>query len=165
MNKFYTGIVVFVFCLSFLTIGAMAQKEEFSGKWKLDAAKSVGLPPGMNQEMTVTQTGDAIKIETKLITDQGDQIVPDAYTLNGKETDFEPVFPGGAKGSGKRTATRTENGFEVVEKSSVDTPEGAITLEIKRNWQLASDGKSLVIEMTVKGPQGEQRSKRTFKKI
>ena len=137
-------------------------KKLFCIVWKFDAAKSEGLPPGMSQEMIVRRTGDEIKIETKVITDHGEQTVPDSYTLNGEETDFEPKFAGGGKGKGKRTAQRTENGFEVVEKSSVDTPEGAVTIEMKRKWQLLADGKSLVIELNIKGPQGEQKTKRIF---
>lgn len=164
-NKFVLNIFTGILCLTFFAVGAFAQQINFSGVWKLDAAKSEGLPPGMNQVMTVAQDGENINIETKVTTEQGEQIVPDSYNLNGKETDFEKEFPGGAKGKGKRMATLTENGFEVIEKTNVNTPEGAVTIEIKRRWQMAADGKILIIEMEVKTPQGEQKSKRTFTKV
>ena len=52
--------------------------------------------------MTVVQTGDKLSVETKLITDQGEQVVPDSYILDGKEVDFTPKTPGGQSGKGKR---------------------------------------------------------------
>lgn len=163
-NRFFITTFAGILCLAIFAVAA-AQDKNFSGTWRLEAAKSEGLPPGMNQEMKVSQNGDEVKIETKVITEKGEQTVPDSYNLNNQAMDFEPTFPGGVKGKGKRTAKRTENGFEVVEKSSVDTPEGAVTIEMKRKWQLAADGKSLIIEMEVKGPQGEQKTKRTFIKV
>jgi hypothetical protein len=39
---------------------AAAQKADFSGIWTLDKSRSEGLPPGMDQTMTVRQAGDRV---------------------------------------------------------------------------------------------------------
>jgi hypothetical protein len=75
-----------------------------SGTWMLDKSRGEGLPPGMDQTMTVVHTGDKLSLETKLITPEGEQVVADSYMLDGKEAEFTPKTPGGQAGKGKRTA-------------------------------------------------------------
>jgi Amidohydrolase family len=138
-------------------------KTGFSGTWALDKNNSEGLPPGMDQLMTVVQTADNLSLETKLITEQGEQIVPDNYILDGKEVDFTPRTPGGQSGKGKRIAKwGADSTIEVSEKATFDTPEGTVNVEATRKWMLSPDGKTLKIEMTVDGPNGKQVLKRTF---
>lgn len=139
-------------------------KIDFSGVWTLDKNNSEGLPPGMDQLMTVTQTGDKLSLETKLITEQGEQVVPDSYVLDGKEVEFTPRGLGGQSGKGKRTSKwgSDANSIDVSETATFDTPEGAVTFQTTRKWVLSPDGKTLKIEMTVDGPNGKQTLKRTF---
>lgn len=139
-----------------------AAKADFSGTWTLDKSASEGLPPGMDQVMTITQTGDTLSLQTKLITDEGEQVVPDSYTLDGKEHDFTPRAPGGVAGKGKRTAKWTADGIEVNETSTFDGPDGSVSVQMKRTWVLSADGKTLKIEINAEGPQGKQLVKRTF---
>ena len=139
-----------------------AAKLDLSGTWTLDKSNSEGLPPGMDQIMTVTQTGDTLSLQTKLITDEGEQAVPDSYTLDGTEREFTPKTPGGQSGKGKRTAKWTADGLEVNETSTFDGPEGPVTVQMKRTWNLSADGKTLKIEIVAEGPQGKQVVKRTF---
>jgi hypothetical protein len=136
----------------------------FGGTWTLDKANSEGLPPGMDQLMTVTLSGDKLSVETKLITEQGEQVVPDSYILDGKEAEFTPKGLGGQTGKGVRTAKwgTDRNSFEVSEKATFDTPEGALNVQATRQWVLSPDGKTLKIDMTVDGPNGKQLIKRTF---
>ncbi|HEX5888442.1 MAG TPA: amidohydrolase family protein, partial [Pyrinomonadaceae bacterium] len=142
---------------------AQAQtKADFSGTWTLDKANSEGLPPGMDQVMTVVQTGDKLSLETKLIGEEGEQVVADSYTLDGKETDFTPRTPGGQSGKGKRTAKWTADGIEVTETSTFDGPEGPVNVQLQRKWVLSADGKTLKIEIVAEGPAGKQQIKRTF---
>lgn len=143
---------------------ASTAKVGFSGTWALDKANSEGLPPGMDQLMTVTHTGDKLSLETKLITEQGEQVVPDSYMLDGKEVEFTPKGLGGQTGKGKRTAKLGADGnsIEVSETATFDGPEGAVTVQATRKWMLSADGKTLKIEMTVDGPNGKQVIKRTF---
>lgn len=150
--------------LAFTFVVAASAKADFSGTWVLDKGASEGLPPGMNQIMTVTQVGDKLSLETKLITEQGERTVPDAYVLDGKETEFTPQTPAGATGKGKRTSrwSADGNGIEVKEEATFETEDGAVTLQTTRKWTLSPDGKTLKIEMDVQGPNGAQHIKRTF---
>src|SRR6185503_8801146 len=139
-------------------------KVDLSGTWALDKSNSEGLPPGMDQLMTVAQTGDKLSLETKLMLHQGEQVVPDSYTLDRKEVEFTPKGPGGVTGKGKRTAKWGADGksIDVSETATFDTPDGAVTVQTTRKWVLSSDGKTLKIDMTIDDPNGKQVLKRTF---
>lgn len=163
-NKTSLGVAILLGAL--LAAPAAAAKADFSGAWALDKARSEGLPPGMDQTMTVAQTGDTIKLETKVITEQGEQTVPDGYTVSGAETEFAPPGPNGTKGKGKRTArwAADGSGIEVSEQVVFETPDGPVTVEMQRKWTLSDGGKTLTIELTNKGPEGTKKSRRTFVK-
>ncbi len=152
-------------CVMALTLGfhSAAAKVDFSGTWVMDKIRSEGVPPDMEQTMTVAQREDTLNVETKVVTDQGDQTVSAIYTLNGKEMEYAPKRQG-TEGKGKRTVKWTPdgNGFEVREEEQFASPGGEITLEFARKWQMLADGKTLVIELDVKGTNGPQHSKRTF---
>jgi hypothetical protein len=141
-----------------------AKSGNFVGTWALDKANSEGLPPGMDQLMTVVQNGDKLAVETKLITDQGEQVVPDSYILDGREVDFTPRTPGNQSGKGRRTSKLSADGntIDVTETATFEGPEGAIEVQATRKWTLSPDGKTLKIEMTINGPNGQQVLKRTF---
>ena len=149
-----------------LCIAAVSAKADFSGTWIMDKSKSEGLPPGLDQTMTVVQTGNTLSLETKLITEQGEQVVADSYMLDGNVVEFTPKSPNGNTGKGKRTAkwTADGNGIEVTESSTFDGPEGPVNVQITRAWNLMADGKTLKIDLTVDGPNGKQQVKRTFVK-
>ena len=149
-----------------LCMAVASAKADFSGTWILDKTKSEGLPPGMDQTMTVVHTGDKLSLETKLITEHGEQVVADSYMLDGKEAEFTPKTPGGQSGKGKRTAkwAADGNGIEVHENSTFDAPEGSVDVQMTRVWTLSADGKTLKIDITAEGPNGKQQIKRTFVK-
>jgi len=143
---------------------AASAKADFSGTWILDKNNSEGLPPGMDQSMTVVHTGDKLLLETKLITSEGERVVSDMYMLDGKEAEFTPKAPNGQAGKGKRTAkwAADGNGIEVNETSTFDGPEGAVNVQMTRKWILSADGKTLKIEIAAESPNGKQLIKRTF---
>ena len=164
-RKIATGsVVVAVVALSLVV--ASAAKADFSGKWMLDKTKSEGVPPGMEQTMTVTQTGDKIELETKIVGPQGERVVKDSYTVDGKEVEFTPQGPQGAMGKGQRIAKWTADGAgpEVSETATLDGPNGPDDVSATRKWTLAADGKTLTIEMNFKGAEVSQQSKRVFVK-
>ena len=147
-----------------LSVTAASAKADFNGTWILDKNNTEGLPPGVDQVMTVVQTGDKIELQTKVITEDGEQVVPDSYMLNGEEVEFTPKTLAGQTGKGKRTArwTADGNGLEVKEASTFEGPEGAVEIRMQRYWKLSPDGKTLKIELVAEGPQGTQNVKRTF---
>src|SRR5687768_16801191 len=123
-NKLFTGIFLTLISLVSLTVEAAA-KVDFNGTWKLDAAKNEGIPPDMEQIMTVKQKDEQINIETKVKTPQGEQAVPDSYMLSGKTVEFTRDAPNNKKQKIKRTSKWTENGIEVSEEAVVETPDGS----------------------------------------
>lgn len=157
--------VVLLLALFGLAAGAAA-KVDLSGTWALDKAKSEGLPPDMDQTLTVKQTGDRVDVEAKITGERGVQTVTDSYVLDGKATDFTPALVGGGKGKGKRTSTWTAdgNGFDATEEAQVEGPEGEETIKATRRWRLSPDGKTLTVEMSFVGPGGSGKSKRVFTK-
>ena len=154
-------IVAVVFSLG---SGALADKPDFSGSWALDKNRSIGLPPGMDQMMTVVQSGDKIELETRLITAQGERVVKDVYPLDGKEAEFTPQGPQGPVGKGKRTARWLPrgNGIVVNEETTIETPKGPVTQQLTRKWILSPDGTTLTIDMYHDTPNGQFETKRIF---
>ena len=149
-----------------LVVASASAKADFSGKWAMDKTKSEGVPPNMEQTMTVTQTGDKIELETKITSPQGERTVKDSYTVDGKEADFTPQGPQGAAGKGKRTAKWSADGtaLEVSETATLDGPNGPTEVSATRKWTLAADGKTMTIELAVNGEMGTQKTKRVFVK-
>jgi len=160
------SVAVALVALSLVVATAAAAKADFSGKWVMDKTKSEGVPAGMEQTMTITQTGDKIELETKITAPQGERVIKDSYTADGKEVDFTPQGPQGPMGKGKRTAKWSADGaaLEVSEAATLDGPDGSAEVSATRKWWLAADGKTLTIEMAFSGEQGVQKSKRVFVK-
>jgi hypothetical protein len=141
-----------------------AAQMDFTGTWVLDTSRSEGLPEGMEQTMTVTQSGDRIEIETHSTTPMGERRTPDVYVLDGRETDFRPALNVEASATGKRTARWSEDryGFEATETATVQGPQGEITITSVRKWTLAPGGDTLTIVLTSRSLQGEMTSTRVF---
>jgi hypothetical protein len=145
---------------------AAAQKPDFNGTWVMDRSRSIGMPPGMDQTMTVKQTGDHIEHETKLVTAQGERVLKDSYTLDGKEVEFTPQGMNGPTGKGKRKATWLPrgNGIVVNEESTTEGEKGPVTSQLARKWILSPDGTTLTIDMYYDTPNGSYETKRIFLK-
>lgn len=143
-----------------------ATKPDFNGAWTMDRERSFGLPPDMNQTMTVTQKGDQIDIETKLIQPNNERSVKDSYILDGKEHEFTPPTPPNQPpAKGKRTAMWLPNdrGIQVTDVTTAETPKGPVTTQTVRKWTISGPGE-LVIDMYVDNPNVSYEAKRIFKK-
>jgi hypothetical protein len=161
-----TGVVVTVVLA--LGLGVLgAARPDFSGTWALDRGRSIGLPPGMDQTMTVVHSGDKMELETKLVTAQGERVIKDVYTLDGKEAEFTPQGPQGPAGKGKRTAgwLPRGNGIVVNEETTTETDKGPVTSQLTRKWILSPDGTTLTIDMYHDTPRGQFETKRIFVKM
>jgi hypothetical protein len=144
---------------------ATAAQSDLTGTWVLDVTRSEGLPPNASPTtMTVRQTGDRVEMEIQLQTPNGEQTITDVYVLDGKQTDFRPPVPAEANARGTRTSRRMAdgNGFESRERATMQGPEGEVTITAGRKWTLAPDGKTLTLELTINGPQGQMKSTRVF---
>jgi hypothetical protein len=143
---------------------ASAVQTDFTGTWVLDTSRSEGLPEGLEQTMTVKQSGDRIEVETHTKTPMGERRTQDVFVLDGQEADFQPVLNVEVSVTGKRTARWSEdrNGIEATERATAQGPQGEFTLTSVRKWTLAPGGDTLTIELTSNGPQGEMNSTRVF---
>jgi hypothetical protein len=146
------------------SVGTSAQTPNFSGSWTMDRARSFGLPGNMNQTMVVTQTGNQIEFETKLIQPGNERTVKDSYVLDGKEREFTPQAPAGqTPPKGKRTANWLpgNKGILVDEVTTSETPKGPATSKVTRKWTISSNGE-LIIDMYVDSPNASYEAKRIF---
>ena len=149
---------------------AAAAKANFAGTWVLDLSRSEGLPPGLEQTVTITHEGDKLDLVIKQKTQQGERTVNESFMLDGKQAEFKPQAPPNPNApqprNGKRTARWLPDGggIEIVDTWDVDTPDGADTMEMKRRWMLAADGKTFTVEQSFKGMLGLSQSKRTYVK-
>ena len=151
------------------TATVSGQQLDFSGSWTMDRARSFGLPPDMNQTMSVTQSGDQITVETKLIRPGNERTQKDTYVLDGKERDFTPPAPPNAPANapppkGKRTAywIPGNKGILVDDVTTTETPNGPTVTKVTRKFTLSNG--ELVIDMFVDNPNISYEAKRVFKK-
>ncbi|HEX6184222.1 MAG TPA: hypothetical protein VFZ44_10120 [Pyrinomonadaceae bacterium] len=149
---------------------ARAARPNFSGTWELDQSRSHGIPPDMQQTMTVVQDGDKITVETKVVNKQGERVLKDAYTLDGKEAEFVPPVPPNAPKDapapkGKRTGRWMANdkGFLVEEEVIAPTPKGPETVIVARKWMTWPDG-TISIEIITERGGNAFNNKRVFVK-
>ena len=141
--------------------------QDFSGVWVLDAAKSEGVPQGIEETMTVKQEGGNFTIEGKMKTPRGERTRNETFASDGKEGEFT-VRMGPNETKGKRTAKWSPDGkvLEVSENVNFTTPDGtAVESKGTRRWTLSADGKTLTIdESRTSGPRGPQQAKRVYTK-
>ncbi|HKS28085.1 MAG TPA: hypothetical protein VJS44_09710 [Pyrinomonadaceae bacterium] len=152
--------------LLMMSVAASAQKADFSGTWVMDRARSEGVPPGMEQTMTVKQSGDQLEIEMKITGGpQGSEEIKDQFTLDGKEADYKPTVMKGVEVVKSKRAPKWSadgKGLDILEDTTVDGPDGMVNIKVTRHWQLSDDGKSLTVDIAIDGPRGVRRQKRVY---
>jgi CubicO group peptidase (beta-lactamase class C family) len=146
--------------------GVAVLKPNFSGVWVLDKSKSDGLPPDVDQTVTIAHEGDKVEIATRTTSERGEQNSKSSYVLDGKE--MEVTLSGPMPGSsvkGKQTSkwSADGNGFESADEGTFETPNGPAVIKTARKFQLAPDGATLIIEISREGPM-TMKSKRVFAK-
>lgn len=160
------SFAIFFTLLCALSIGLAQDKANFTGKWTLDKDRSFSNPPGLDQTMAITHTGDQVKFEAVVKTPRGEQTVNDSYTLDGKETEFKPAAPPNAAGKRRASWLPDGQGVMIQDQTTVD---GKVISEVARKWTLSADGKTMTIgyfiDETHGGNQISYESKRVFNKI
>lgn len=141
-----------------VVLAATPAHPNFSGTWELDQSRSHSIPPDMKQTFTVVQNGDRVEVELKVVNAQGERVIKEAYTLDGKETEFAPPVPPNAPKDapapkGKRTARWMANdkGFIIEDEVVNQTPQGPETVLIARKWMHWPDGTISVETITERG--------------
>ena len=142
-------------------------RPNFSGTWVMDASRSIGIPPDLQQTITVSHAGDQVKIEMKISSSQGERTFADVYTLDGKEGEFTPQgMAGPAPGKGKRKSSWLPNdkGIVVSEETTTDSPNGPVVNQQTRKWMVSADGTTLTVDYYFDGPRGSFETKRVYVK-
>lgn len=155
MTRRILGLIALAVCFTF---AATAATPDFSGKWKLNVAKSdLGQMPVPDKwEMMVEHKEPAIKATTVSAGQMGERTMEANYRTDGTET-TNKGFGGSetkskAKWDGNVLAITTEAEFQ------------GNKMQITQRWSLAPDGKVLTVEQTFKGDQGEFTAKRVLDK-
>lgn len=155
--------LIIVLFLSLIVVAGT--KPNFSGTWVMDKDRSFSNPPGLEQTLTIVHTGDQIKLESKQKTAQGERVINETYTLDGKEADFTP--PAAQPDSkGKRNSNWLPDGRGIVINDTItsSSPKGPVVQQITRKWTLSSDGNTLTIDYYIDDQRGSFESKRVFVK-
>ena len=113
----------------------------------------------MKQTLTVTQEADKVSVELKVVNAQGERVIKEAYTLDGKETEFAPPVPANAPKDapapkGKRKANWMPNGkgFVIEDEILSPTPQGGTeTIRVARKWVRWPDGTFSIETITERG--------------
>jgi len=147
-------------------ICAASYGTDFSGTWVLDKDRSFSNPAGLDQTLVVTQTGDQLKVDVRLVTAQGgERTLTETYVLDGKETDFTPVgAQEGTKGKRKASWLPDHRGILVDDEITSTTPQGSTVQKVARKWTLSADGKTLTVDYYFDNQQGSFEAKRVFAK-
>ena len=134
-----------------------AAKPNFTGDWKLNAAKSdfgqFPAPSAMSQKATHEEP--SLKVATKMATDNGDMEFESTYSTDGKETtnSFGPnAMKSVAKWEGDTLTIQTKGQF------------GDAEVTIQDKWELSADGKSITIRRHFASSQGELEQKMVLEK-
>jgi hypothetical protein len=140
---------------------AAADKPDFTGSWKINAAKSDfgPMPPPDKWDMVVEHKDPALKVKTTMANQMGERTNEAAYTTDGKETTV-------GEGGGQTQATVTWDGESIVFKTLRKANMQGEQIEIKgvEKWTLSGDGKTLTVDMTLTAPMGEFQMKRVMDK-
>jgi hypothetical protein len=139
-------------------IAMAADKPDFSGDWKLNAAKSSfgPIPPPTTYTRKVTQSEPSITFEdTQTGTAAGDQHDIRTYTTDGKEISYQ------ANGADVKAAmTWDGNILQINAKASIQGMELTITDKVT----LGDDGKTMNDSIQIATGQGDIELKLVFDK-
>jgi hypothetical protein len=143
-----------------------AVKADFSGTWVMDKARSEGIPPNVEQTMTLTQLGDNLTMQNKIVTGEGEINISDTFNINGKEVEFTQKR-NNEEVKGKRTSKWLADGnsFEATEEFTVLGGDNVpIAIQTTRKWIMSADGKTFTVDLFGKTPDGDLHTKRVFVK-
>jgi hypothetical protein len=146
MNSLAKAVLILA---SLASLALAADKPNFSGDWKLNAAKSNfgAVPAPATYTRKVTHAEPSITIEnTQTGTALGDQHDIRTYTTDGKEVTFQ------ANGADVKAAlTWDGDALLINSKASIQ----GLDIVIKDKITLADDGKTMTDDVHVASPQGE----------
>jgi hypothetical protein len=161
MRIFAIGVTAFLA----LATAPAGSRPDFSGDWVLDKNRSFSNPPGLDQTMTIVHNGEEVGIKARITSAQGERMIEEAWTLDGKEREFTPSgAPQGGKGKRKAFWLPENRGVVVVEETTTDATNGPVTQQTTRKFTLSPDAITLTVDYFFDGPRGPFEAKRIFVK-
>ena len=138
--------------------GLAAAAPDFSGTWKMNAAKSdFGPAPGPSSMVRVVRHEEPkIHIKTTQTTPRGEMVTNLTYTTDGKES-INSTRAGDIK------ATAKWKGDALIVEYTVNSPQAG-ELKVQDRWSLADGGKTTVVESTIAGGLGSFERRVVFEK-
>jgi hypothetical protein len=138
-------------------IAQAADKPDFSGNWKMNAAKSdLGQMPVPDKwEMKVEHKEPDVKTTTVTVGQMGERTTEAAYKTDGTET-TNRMGPNDSKSVAKWEG----NVLSIITKASFQ----GNPFEMHSKWSLSADGKTLTMDQTMKSDRGEFALKRVLDK-
>jgi hypothetical protein len=159
-----TSLACLVFLLFASVSGSASEKANLSGTWKFDQDKSHSNSPGFDQTMTITHSGEKVKLDSKQNSPRGEVTINEEYSLEGKEAEFTPPNPPNPPNTkGKRKASWLANGRGILVEDEIG--EGQAARRIARKMTLSSDGKVLTIDHFIDDSRGSFEIKRVYNKV
>lgn len=144
-----------------IAVAAFAQdaKPDFSGTWKLNAAKSDfgQMPPPNSRTDKIEHKEPQVKESVSMVSDQGEMQWDLTYTTDGKESKGP-----GIGGQGEMASTAHWEGKTLVVDTKAKFQDSDVT--IHGTTVLSDDGKVLTRTAHVAGPWGEGDQKMVFDK-
>lgn len=144
-----------------------AGKPDFSGTWKLNKDKSSygAMPVPDNYAMAIVHKDPDLALTITLTNPMGEQKSESRLKTDGSENVH-------SSGRVKLTSRIAWDGAVMVMKTKrtvemttqLGQPPQPVEINGEERWQLSADGKTLTIDVTMNGPQGELIVKRVLDK-
>ena len=130
-----------------LVVGQPAARPNFSGEWKMNAAKSdFGvLPPPASIRRTITHAEPALTIVEEQKSDLGDQNTTRKYVTDGTGMTFN------VNGADVKSSAKWDDATTLLVVSTVDV----IGLSYHDKMTLSPDGKMLISQIHISSAQGD----------
>lgn len=146
-----------------LVVSAVAQSAmpNFSGTWKLDAAKSdFGMMPAPESiVMLIDHKEPTVKVTTTQKSQMGDTSNDSSYTTDGKDNVNKMRSPAGDQDV---KSTTKWNGKILATTRTIEAQ--GMSIGIDDAWELSADGTVMTINRQLKTPQGDFSTKIVFNK-
>ncbi len=148
MTRRYAALACAAAALLVALPGAAQDKPNFSGTWKLNAAKSDygPIPAPEKLQRTIKHSDPDLNISTTQTGQQGESTTELVYTTDGK-----PVTNKTPRGEVTGNAKWDGNVLVIASKREMQGAE----ITTNERWTLSEDGKMLTIVIKINAPQGD----------
>jgi hypothetical protein len=161
------------------SLAVMASGVNLSGAWILDKDKSDaprfgpgggGTGGGGGQgsapdiTLVIRQTDNVLQITRKVSRRGQERSVEQKFTLDGQDNTNPAGMGRAGSGELKSKAKWNKDRLVIEGTQKINSPRGDFDLQVKEEFSLSADGKTLTVQTTRDTPMGENTSKQVFTK-